>query len=267
MITGASQMDGAILVVAATDGAMPQTREHLLLARQIGVQHIVVFINKVDAADAEMIDLVEMEIRELMTEMGYDGDNAPIVKGSALCALEGEKDDIGSSAILKLLEEVDKFIPTPTRDLDLPFMVPVEAVYSIPGRGTVVTGRLERGILKKGNDAEFVGFNKVLKSTVTGVEMFHKILEEAQAGDQLGALVRGVKREDIKRGMVLCKPGTLKAADHVHAQVYILKKEEGGRSRPFTHFFNLQMFSKTWDCTAQVQIQKKELVMPGEDAA
>lgn len=266
MITGTSQMDGAILVVAATDGAMPQTREHLLLARQIGVNHIIVFINKVDAADAEMCELVEMEIRELMTEMGYDGDNVPVVKGSALAALDGKTPEIGSSAILKLLEEVDKHIPTPVRDLDKPFLVPVEGVYSIPGRGTVVTGRLERGVLKKGNECEFIGYNKTLKSTVTGVEMFHQILEEAQAGDQLGALVRGVKRDEIKRGMVMCKPGTVKAADQVHAQVYVLKKEEGGRKRPFTHFFHLQMFSKTWDCTAQVIVQNKELVMPGEDA-
>lgn len=215
MITGAAQMDGAILVVAATDGAMPQTREHLLLARQIGINHIVVFINKVDAADAEMSELVEMEIRELMTEMGYDGDNVPIIKGSALCALEGKSPEIGSEAILKLLAEVDSFIPTPVRDLDKPFLLPVENVYSIPGRGTVVTGRLERGVVKKGNDCEFIGFNKTIKSTVTGVEMFHQLLDEAQAGDQLGALVRGVKREDIKRGMIMCKPGSMKAIDQV----------------------------------------------------
>lgn len=215
MITGAAQMDGAILVVAATDGAMPQTREHLLLARQIGINHIVVFINKVDAADAEMSELVEMEIRELMTEMGYDGDNVPIIKGSALCALEGKSPEIGSEAILKLLAEVDSFIPTPVRDLDKPFLLPVENVYSIPGRGTVVTGRLERGVVKKGNDCEFIGFNKTIKSTVTGVEMFHQLLDEAQAGDQLGALVRGVKRDDIKRGMIMCKPGSMKAIDQV----------------------------------------------------
>ncbi|GJQ66757.1 hypothetical protein Trydic_g19823, partial [Trypoxylus dichotomus] len=199
MITGAAQMDGAILVVAATDGVMPQTREHLLLAKQIGVKYVVVFINKVDAADKEMAELVEMEIRELMTEMGFDGEKVPVIVGSALCALDGTKPDIGSEAILKLLEEVDKYIPTPIRELDKPFLLPVEHVYAIPGRGTVVTGRLERGVLKKGADCEFVGFNKVLKSTVTGVEMFHQILEEAQAGDQLGALVRGLKRDDIKR--------------------------------------------------------------------
>lgn len=266
MITGTAQMDGAILVVAATDGVMPQTREHLLLAKQIGVPHIVVFINKVDAADSEMVDLVEMEIRELMTEMGFDGDAIPVIHGSALCALEGKNPEIGSEAIMKLLAEVDKHIPTPVRELDKPFMLPVEHVYSIPGRGTVVTGRLERGVLKKGNEVEFVGYNKVLKSTVTGVEMFHQILEEAQAGDQLGALVRGVKRDDIKRGMVMCKPGTMKAHDHVDAQVYILSKEEGGRAKPFTSYIQMQMFSKTWDCAVVVNIPDKEMVMPGEDS-
>ncbi|XP_046400054.1 elongation factor Tu, mitochondrial [Ischnura elegans] len=266
MITGTAQMDGAILVVAATDGAMPQTREHLLLAKQIGVNHIVVFINKVDAADQEMVDLVEMEIRELMTEMGYDGDNIPVIKGSALHALEGKSPEIGADAIMQLLEAVDKHIPTPIRDLDKPFLLPVENVYSIPGRGTVVTGRLERGVLKKGNECEFVGYNKVIKSTVTGVEMFHQILEEAQAGDQVGALVRGVKRDDIRRGMMLVKPGTAKAYDHLETQVYILNKDEGGRSKPFMSFAQMQMFSKTWDCAAQIQIPDKEMVMPGEDA-
>ncbi|XP_026472469.1 elongation factor Tu, mitochondrial [Ctenocephalides felis] len=266
MITGTAQMDGAILVVAATDGAMPQTREHLLLAKQIGVNHICVFINKVDAADQEMVDLVEMEIRELMNEMGYDGDNVPVVKGSALCALEGKSPEIGADAIMKLLAEVDRYIPTPVRDLDKPFLLPVENVYSIQGRGTVVTGRLERGVLKKGAECEFVGHNKVLKSTVTGVEMFHQILEEAQAGDQLGALVRGMKRDDIRRGMVMCKPGSVKAQDNVEAQVYILSKEEGGRPKPFTSFIQLQMFSRTWDCAAQVVVPDKEMVMPGEDA-
>lgn len=265
MITGTAQMDGAILVVAATDGAMPQTREHLLLAKQIGINHIVVFINKVDAADTEMVELVEMEIRELLTEMGYDGDKIPIVAGSALCALEGKSPEIGADAIMNLLKEVDVHIPTPARELDKPFLLPVENVYSIPGRGTVVTGRMERGVLKKGTECEFIGYNKVVKSTVTGVEMFHQILEEAQAGDQVGALVRGVKRDDIKRGMVMCKPGTVKAYDHIEAQVYILSKEEGGRAKPFTSFFQMQMFSRTWDCAAQVNISDKEMVMPGED--
>jgi len=266
MITGTAQMDGAILVVAATDGVMPQTREHLLLSKQIGVQHIVIFINKVDAADAEMVELVEMEIRELLTEMGYNGDEVPVVKGSALCAMEGKNPEIGYDAIIELLKQVDASIPTPIRDMDKPFMMPIENVYTIPGRGTVVTGRMERGILKKGNDCEIVGFGKTVKTTVTGVEMFHKILEEAQAGDQLGALIRGIKREDVRRGMVLGKPGTLKAHDNVEAQVYVLTKDEGGRAKPFTTYIQMQAFSKTWDCAAQVLIPGKDMVMPGEDA-
>lgn len=200
MITGAAQMDGGILVVAATDGVMPQTREHLVLAKQIGVEHIVIFINKVDAADTEMVELVEMEIRELLTEMGFEGDKIPIVCGSALCALEGKNPEIGSEAVIKLLQAIDTHIPTPIRDLDKPFLLPVEHTYSIAGRGTVVTGRLERGILKKGVECEFVGFSKSFKTVVTGVEMFHQILEEAHAGDQVGALVRGLKRDDVKRG-------------------------------------------------------------------
>ncbi|KAF6203558.1 hypothetical protein GE061_001890 [Apolygus lucorum] len=267
MITGAAQMDGGILVVAATDGAMPQTREHLLLAKQIGINHIVVFINKVDAADQEMIDLVEMEIRELMSEMGFDGDNLPVIKGSALSALEGKNPEIGSKAIFELLEAVDKYIPTPTRELDKPFLLPVENVYSIPGRGTVVTGRLERGVVKKGNEVEFLGFNKAFKTTVTGIEMFHQILDEAQAGDQLGALIRGTKRDEIRRGMVMCKPGSIKAEDHVKSQVYLLTKEEGGRNKPLVPYMQMQMFSRTWDCAVQVNIPAKEMVMPGEDSA
>lgn len=265
MITGASQMDGAILVVAATDGAMPQTREHLLLAKQIGVKHIVVYINKVDAADAEMTDLVEMEIRELMSEMGFDGDNVPVIRGSALCALEGKSPEIGADSILKLLDHVDTAIPVAERELDKPFLMSIEHVYSIQGRGTVVSGLLERGVVKKGNECEFVGYNKTIKSTVTGIEMFHQILEQAQAGDQLGALVRGVKRDEIRRGMVMCKPGSIKPCDNVEAQVYILKKEEGGRERPFTTFKQLQLFSKTWDCAAQVHVPGDSMVMPGSD--
>ncbi|XP_066253265.1 elongation factor Tu [Euwallacea similis] len=266
MITGTAQMDGAILVVAATDGVMPQTREHILLAKQIGVKDLVVFINKVDTADKEMTELVEMEIRELLTEMGLDGDNVPIIFGSALCALEGTQPEIGRDAILKLLAAIDDHIPTPIRELDKPFLLPIENTYSIPGRGTVVTGRLERGIVKKGADCEFVGFNKVVKSTVTGIEMFHQILEEAQAGDQLGALVRGIKRDDVKRGMVMAKPGTVKSYDNIETQVYVLNKDEGGRSRPFTSFIQLQMFCRTWDCAVQVIIPDKEMVMPGEDS-
>lgn len=266
MITGTSQMDGAILVVAATDGVMPQTKEHLLLAKQIGIEHIVVFINKVDAADEEMVELVEMEIRELMSAMGYDGDNVPLVKGSALAAIDGTNPEIGESAVNELMELVDQHIPTPERELDKPFCMAVEGVYSIAGRGTVVTGRLERGRIKKGMDCEFVGHNKKYKSTITGIEMFHQTLEEAQAGDQLGALVRGLKRDDVKRGMVMAKPGTVQSHDNVDGQVYILTKEEGGRSKPFASFIQMQLFSKTWDQTSQVVLYGKEMVMPGEDA-
>lgn len=266
MITGTSQMDGAILVVAATDGAMPQTREHLLLAKQIGVTNIVVFINKIDAADAEMAELVEMEMRELLTEMGWKGDEVPFIKGSALCALEGKQPDIGAKAILELLEQVDNTIPQPVRDLDKPFYLPVEHTYSIPGRGTVVTGRLERGIIKKGMECEFVGYNRTFKTTITGIEMFHKILEEAQAGDQLGALIKGVKRDDMQRGLIMAKPGTVKMHDHVEAQVYLLTKEEGGRTKPYTIWGQAHVFSKTWDVASRItEIDGKEMLMPGED--
>ncbi|XP_034176230.1 elongation factor Tu, mitochondrial [Osmia lignaria lignaria] len=265
MITGTAQMDGAILVVAATDGTMPQTREHLVLAKQIGIDHIVVFINKIDAADDEMVELVEMEIRELFTEMGYDGDKLPIIKGSALCALEGTKPEIGKEAITKLLDAVDSFIPNPVRDLDKPFLLPIEGVYSIPGRGTVVTGRLERGKLKKGTECEVIGFNKIIKTTVTGVEMFHQILEEAQAGDQMGALLRGLKREDVRRGMILCKPGSIKANDHLECQLYMLTSAEGGRKRPINNYMQVQMFCKTWDVATQITLIGKSIAMPGED--
>lgn len=206
---------GAILVVAATDGAMPQTREHLLLAKQIGVEHVIVFINKVDAADAEMVDLVEMEIRELMNEMGFDGDNLPVIRGSALSVLEEKSPDIGHKAIEQLLKEIDTYIPTPQRDLDKPFNLAIEHVYSIPNRGTVVSGLLEQGTIKKGNECEIMGYNKVYKSTVTGIEMFHKLLDQAEAGDQLGVLLRGAKRDEIRRGMMLAKPGLNKLNDHV----------------------------------------------------
>merc|ERR1739838_1167894 len=266
MITGTSQMDGAILVVAATDGVMPQTREHLLLAKQIGIEHIVIFINKVDAADEEMIELVEMEIRELLTEMGWDGDSVPLVKGSALSAVEEKNPEIGSDAIVELMQYVDEHIPTPQRDLDKPFLMPVESVYSIAGRGTVVTGRLERGKIKKGMECEFAGHSKKFKATITGIEMFHQILEEAHAGDQLGAPVRGLKRDDVKRGMVMAKPGTMQSQDNVEGQVYVLSKEEGGRHKPFMSYIQMQLFSKTWDCAAQIIIPDKEMVMPGEDA-
>lgn len=266
MITGTSQMDGAILVVAATDGVMPQTREHLLLAKQIGIEHIVVFINKVDVTEPDVLELVEMEIRDLLSEMGFDGDGSAVVKGSALAAMEGKTPEIGSEAVLKLLEEVDKVIPVPERQLDKPFMMSIEQTCSIPGRGTVVTGRLEQGSIKKGNDCEILGHGKVMKSVVTGIEMFCKTLEEAHAGDQLGALVRGVKRDDVKRGMMLCKPGSQKLVDNIEAQIYILTKKEGGRVKPVTTRFNSVMFSKTWDSLAQLHIQNKQLIMPGEDA-
>lgn len=213
-----------------------------------------------------MVELVEMEVRELLSEMGYDGDNAPIGKGSALCALEGKKPEIGAQSILELLELVDKHIPTPMRELDKPFLLPVEGVYSIPGRGTVVTGRLERGKVKKGTECEFIGYNKVFKSTITGIEMFHQILEEAHAGDQLGALVRGLKRDEVRRGMIMCKPGSMKAYDHVEAQVYLLTKEEGGRKKPIANMVQLQMFCRTWDVATQCMIVGKDLAMPGEDS-
>ncbi|XP_015185481.1 PREDICTED: elongation factor Tu, mitochondrial-like [Polistes dominula] len=266
MITGTAQMDGAILVVAATDGTMPQTREHLLLAKQIGIEHIVVFINKVDAADSEMVELVEMEIRDLLTEMGFNGEQIPVIKGSALNALEGKNPEIGAESILKLLDAVDDNVPTPIRELDKPFLLPVESVYSIPGRGTVVTGRLERGKIKKGMDCEFIGYNKTMKSVITGIEMFHQILEEAHAGDQLGALVRGLKRTDVKRGMIMCKPGSMKAYDHFEAQVYVLSPEEGGRKKPISSLSQFQMFCKTWDVAAQINLGDKAMAMPGEDS-
>lgn len=266
MITGTSQMDGAILVVAATDGAMPQTREHLLLAKQIGVTNIVVFINKVDAADAEMAELVEMEMRELLTEMGWKGDDIPFVRGSALCALEGKQPEIGANSILELMDQIDKHIPQPERDLDKPFYLPVEHTYSIPGRGSVVTGRLERGVIKKGTECEFVGYNKTFKSIITGIEMYHKILDEAQAGDQLGALIKGTKRDELKRGLIMAKPGTVKMYDHYEAQIYLLTKEEGGRAKPFTPWGLTHVYSKTWDCAARVtDVPGREMLMPGDD--
>ncbi|XP_077533643.1 mitochondrial translation elongation factor Tu 1 [Haemaphysalis longicornis] len=266
MITGTSQMDGAILVVAATDGAMPQTREHLLLAKQIGIEHIVVFLNKADAADKEMLELVEMELRELLTEFGFKGDDVPVVTGSALYALEGKESELGKNAVLKLLETVDTAIPTPVRDLDKPFLLPIESVHSIPGRGTVVTGRMERGTMKKGMECEIIGHNKLFKSTITGIETYHKILEEAQAGDQLGALVRGLKRDDLRRGMVVAKPGTVKQHDRFEAQVYVLKKEEGGKDKPILKYYQPMVYSRTFDCASRVMFEGRDMVMPGEDA-
>lgn len=267
MITGAAQMDGAILVVDGTDGPMPQTREHLLLANQVGVKSVVIFINKVDMTnDSEMIDLVELEMREVLSEFGFDGDNTPVLKGSALCALEDKNPEIGRDAVLKLLEEVDNWIPTPERDYEKPFLLPVEDVFSIAGRGTVVTGRVERGTIKKGVPAEIIGLGVNIKTTITGLEMFHKNLDDGQAGDQLGALIRGVKREDIRRGMVVCHPGAITSHSQIKAQLYVLKKEEGGRHTPFVTNYAPQLFSRTANVTAIVQLPKdKELVMPGDD--
>lgn len=268
MITGTAQMDGAILVVAATDGTMPQTREHLLLAKQIGIDHLVVFINKADAADNEMLELVDMEVRELLSEYGYDGDNTPIVTGSALCALEDRDPEIGRDKILQLLDAVDEYIPQPKRDLDLPFYLPIEQVFSISGRGTVATGKLERGIMKKGEEAVIMGHGKTIKTTITGLEMFHKLLDKSEAGDQVGVLVRGLKRDELRRGQVIAKPGTVNMYNHIKAQVYLLNKEEGGRDKPFTNNYQAQMFCKTWDCPSFWKLPEgKDLVMPGEDVS
>lgn len=264
MITGTAKLDGAILVLAATDGAMPQTREHLILAKQIGINHIIVFINKADEVDSETIELVEMEIRELMTELGYAGDDIPVVVGSALNTLQDKNEEVGKKSILKLLDTIDQFIPTPVRDLDKPFLLPIENVHSIEGRGTVVTGRLERGIIKKGIECEIIGYNNYVKTVITGLETFRKILDEAQAGDQLGILLRSVKRDEIRRGMTLCKPGSSKAHDNCEAHIYILEKEEGGQ--PIYSRVKPQIFSKTWDCAASIIMKDKEMVMPGEDA-
>jgi len=270
MITGASQMDGAILVVAATDGQMPQTREHLLLANQVGVKKLVVFVNKVDMIDDdELMELVEMEIRELLSEYGYDGDETPVICGSALCALENKKPEVGVEKINELIEAIDSFIPVPERDLDKPFLMPVESTFSIPGRGTVVSGSIERGVVKKGDELEIVGQGKtVLKTIATGLEMFHKSLDRGEAGDVLGTLIRGIKREEVKRGMILCKPGTVKAYKKCKAQVYILTKEEGGRHKPFISNYTPQMYVRTGDVAATITLAEgKEFVMPGEDAS
>jgi len=266
MITGASQLDGAILVVGATDGCMPQTKEHLTLIKQLGVKNIVVFINKCDAADEEMIELVDMEIRELLDDMGYAEEFSPIVKGSALCALEGTKPELGVQAIEELMRVVDETIPTPERDLDVPFMLPIEHTHNIQGRGCVLTGRLERGKLKIGNDIEVLGYGKTVKGKVTGIEMFHKILEEANAGDQMGVLARGIKTGDVRRGMCIVKPGSIKQCDHFRAQVYLMTPEEGGRKKPCTSHQQIICFSKTWDCSSFMSIVDKEMAMPGEDA-
>jgi len=266
MITGAAQMDGAILVVAATDGPMPQTREHILLARQVGVPRIVVFMNKVDAVeDAELLDLVELEVRELLSKYEFPGEEIPIIRGSALKALEGDKSDIGEPAIDKLMEAVDTYIPEPVRAVDAPFLMPVEDVFSISGRGTVATGRVEKGKVKVGEEIEVVGIRPTQKTTVTGVEMFRKLLDEGQAGDNIGALLRGVKREDIERGQVLAKPGSITPHTHYEAQIYVLTKEEGGRHTPFFNGYRPQFYFRTTDVTGVMTLPEgTEMVMPGD---
>jgi elongation factor Tu len=263
MITGAAQMDGAILVVSASDGPMPQTREHILLARQVGVPALVVFMNKVDLVDdPELLELVELEIRELLSKYDFPGDDIPITQGSAVCALENRNPEIGHDAVLKLMETVDAYIPQPARPLDLPFLMPVEDVFSISGRGTVVTGRVERGIVKVGEEIEIVG----LKPTVNGVEMFRKLLDQGQAGDNIGALLRGTKREDVERGQVLCKPGSVKPHTKFKAEAYILTKDEGGRHTPFFTNYRPQFYFRTTDVTGVCTLPEgTEMVMPGDN--
>jgi elongation factor Tu len=266
MITGAAQMDGAILVVAATDGPMPQTREHILLARQVGVPALVVFMNKIDIADPELADLVEMEIRELLSKYQYPGDDIPIVKGSALAAVEGKNPDLGEKAIVALMEAVDTYIPTPARDIDKPFLMPVEDVFSISGRGTVVTGRIERGIVKVGEEIDIIGIKDLQKTTVTGVEMFRKLLDEGRAGDNVGLLLRGTKREDIERGQCLIKPGTVKPHSKFRCEVYVLTKEEGGRHTPIFKGYRPQFYFRTTDVTGSITLNEGvEMIMPGDN--
>jgi elongation factor Tu len=266
MITGAAQMDGAILVVSAADGPMPQTREHILLARQVGVPAICVFLNKVDMVDdAELLDLVELEVRELLSKYEFPGDTIPIVRGSALKALEGDKGDIGVNAILKLMENVDAYIPLPARPKDKDFLMPVEDVFSISGRGTVVTGRVERGVIKIGEECEIIGLKDTIKTTVTGVEMFRKLLDQGEAGDNIGALLRGTKKEEVERGQVLAKPGSVKPHKKFKAEAYILKKEEGGRHTAFFNGYRPQFYFRTTDVTGTVTLpQGTEMVMPGD---
>jgi elongation factor Tu len=267
MITGAAQMDGAILVVSAADGPMPQTREHILLARQVGVPALVVFMNKVDMVDdAELLDLVELEVRELLSKYDFPGDDIPIVKGSALMALEDKSPEIGREAVLKLMSEVDAYIPQPERPIDLPFLMPIEDVFSISGRGTVVTGRVERGIVKVGETVEIVGIRDTQTTTVTGVEMFRKLLDQGQAGDNVGVLLRGTKREDVERGQVVCKPGSVKPHKRFKAEAYILTKEEGGRHTPFFTNYRPQFYFRTTDVTGIVTLPEgTEMVMPGDN--
>lgn len=269
MITGAAQMDGAILVCSAADGPMPQTREHILLARQVGVPYIVVFLNKADMVDdEELLELVEMEVRDLLSSYDFPGDDIPIVTGSALKALEGDTSDIGVPAIEKLVEEMDKYFPVPERDTDKPFLLPVEDVFSISGRGTVVTGRVERGIVKVGEEIEIVGIKDTTKTTVTGVEMFRKMLQEGRAGDNVGVLLRGVKREDVERGQVLAVPGTITPHSKFEAEIYVLSKEEGGRRTPFLEGYRPQFYFRTTDVTGEIKLgEGTEMVMPGDNVS
>ena len=268
MITGAAQMDGAILVVSAADGPMPQTREHILLARQVGVPALVVYMNKVDMVDdPELLDLVELEVRELLKSYQYPGDDIPVVRGSALMALEEKEPEQGEQSVLKLMAEVDRYIPQPTRDKDKPFLMPIEDVFSISGRGTVVTGRVERGIVKVGEEIEIVGLKATAKTVVTGVEMFRKLLDQGEAGDNIGALLRGVGREDVERGQVLAKPGSITPHTNFEAEAYILTKEEGGRHTPFFTNYRPQFYFRTTDVTGVVTLPEgTEMVMPGDNA-
>ena len=267
MITGAAQMDGAILVVSAADGPMPQTREHILLARQVGVPYIIVYLNKCDMVDdAELLELVEMEVRDLLSNYNFPGDEIPIVKGSAKLALEGDQSEIGVPSIIKLAETMDAYIPTPVRDVDHPFLMPVEDVFSISGRGTVVTGRVERGVLKVGDEIEIVGIRPTQKTTCTGVEMFRKLLDQGQAGDNIGVLLRGTKREEVERGQVLAKPGTITPHTKFTAEVYVLSKDEGGRHTPFFKGYRPQFYFRTTDVTGTIELPEGvEMVMPGDN--
>jgi elongation factor Tu len=269
MITGAAQMDGAILVVSAADGPMPQTREHILLARQVGVPALVVFMNKVDMVDdPELLELVEMEVRELLSSYQFPGDDIPIIKGSALCALEDRNGEIGEQAILALMAEVDRYIPQPERPMDRPFLMPIEDVFSISGRGTVVTGRIERGVVNVGDEVEIVGLKATVKTTVTGVEMFRKLLDRGEAGDNIGALLRGTKREEVERGQVLAKPGSITPHTKFKAEAYILTKEEGGRHTPFFTNYRPQFYFRTTDVTGVVTLPEgTEMVMPGDNVS
>ncbi|MDE2238997.1 MAG: elongation factor Tu [Rhodospirillales bacterium] len=266
MITGAAQMDGAILVCSAADGPMPQTREHILLARQVGVPALVVFLNKMDLADPDLVELVEMEVRELLSNYGFPGDDIPIIKGSAVCALEDKQPEIGEQAVLELMAAVDSYIPQPERAVDKPFLMPVEDVFSISGRGTVATGRVERGVIKVGEEVEIVGLRATTKTTVTGVEMFRKLLDQGEAGDNIGALLRGTKREDIERGQVLAAPGSITPHTKFSGQAYILTKEEGGRHTPFFTNYRPQFYFRTTDVTGVVNLPEgTEMVMPGDN--